>query len=106
MQNHFSTIREQLIGITASIVLIFLLTGGAALYFLLHGTVTQATSAIILLLIAVPSIALIGYQHGREMAGYAHGSDAVHVILGFAAFTGLVYSLVGASVLLHRAGLV
>ena len=105
MQTHISTIREQLIGITASIVLIFLLTGTAALYFLLHGTVTQATTALLFMLVAVPCVAYIGYRHGREIAGARPQSDTVSSILGFCALTGLCVSLLGTIELLCRAGL-
>lgn len=105
MQTNVSTIREQLIGITASIVLIFLLTGTASLYFLLHGTVEQAASAISFMLVAVPCVAWLGYQHGRELVGAIRYPDAVHFILGFSALTGLCVSFIGTIELLHRAGL-
>lgn len=100
-----SPIREQMIGVVTSIVLVFLLTGGAALYCLLYVSVTWAAIIMCAQLVSVPFIAAAGYDHGRDMVSKVRHRDAIAMLLTVSTCLALLIAALTIIVLLQRAGL-
>jgi len=97
-----SPIREQLVGISVSIVLVFMLTSGFALYSLLYLSVAWSVAAICVQAVGVLAVAMIGYEHGRKMAGVVHGPDALHYFLAINLLVAFIASAVALYVVLER----
>ena len=87
-----SPLREQMIGVVASIVLVFLFASCSALFCLLYGSVGLAVVAIGAQMVAVPWVALFGYAHGRAMVGPVRSFDAISGLLLVSCLVGLAGS--------------
>jgi len=97
-----SPIREQLVGITVSIVLVFMLTSGFALYSLLYLSVAWSVAAICVQVVGVLGVAMTGYEHGRRIAGPVHAPDALHYFLLVSLLIAIVVAAAALYVLLER----
>jgi FtsH-binding integral membrane protein len=89
-QSYMSDVREQLIGISVSIILIVFMAGGFALYSILFLSKAWALAAICIMLVVVPHVAVVGYSHGRKLV-YGReptNGDALTRFFGFSLFVG------------------
>jgi len=79
-----------------------MLTSGFALYSLLYLDTVWSAVAICAQVVSVLAIAMVGYDHGRKLAGATHGYDAVQWLLLGSMFIAVLASAVAAYVLLER----
>ncbi|HAF39535.1 MAG TPA: hypothetical protein DCG72_11170 [Gammaproteobacteria bacterium] len=89
-----SPIREQLLGICVSIMLIIFVTGSFSIFTILFWSSGWALIALCIMLVSVSAAALHGYQYGQKLIyGFRPSMDSLSIFLVVCLFASMIISV-------------